>query len=101
MPRVITVRSFALRVVDTTPPALSKQEDIERFVGAGQRVIVTYEATANDRVTGTVGVACDPPSGSSFGFNTETDVRCTTTDAHGNRASISFAVRVLEQKPLE
>lgn len=93
-------RSFAVHVVDTTPPELSGVDDIVRYVGAGQSVIVTYQVNASDRVSGEVAVDCRPPSGSGFGFNTETDVRCSATDAHGNTGSTSFAVRVLERQPV-
>ncbi len=41
----------------------------------------------------TVGVACDPASGSTFGIGTTT-VTCTATDDSGNSASTTFAVTV-------
>ena len=65
-------------VVDPTSPA-----------GAA----VTYTATANDNVDGSVPVSCTPASGSMFAIGTTT-VNCSATDAHGNSATGSFSVTV-------
>jgi hypothetical protein len=52
-----------------------------------------YAAAATDRVDGAVRASCKPASGSRPPVGTTT-VTCTATDAHGNRASGSFAVEV-------
>jgi hypothetical protein len=96
-----TTAPFTAQVVDTTAPALSLP-DIKKFVRADQSVLVTYpDATANDLVDGELTVDCNPPSGSPFGFNTQTPVQCWAKDTHGNTGSGSFTVAVLEQTPVQ
>jgi hypothetical protein len=54
---------------------------------------VTYAATASDLVDGPRPVTCAPASGSTFAIGTTT-VSCSASDAHGNRATGSFTVKV-------
>jgi hypothetical protein len=86
--------SFAVNVVDTTPPSLTVPAaiavDATSPAGAG----VTYSAAANDLVDGAVAPACSPASGSVFPIGTTT-VSCTATDAHGNASQAkTFDVHV-------
>jgi hypothetical protein len=57
-------------------------------------VNVSYpKPTATDQVDGNVTVTCVPDSGSTFPVGT-TSVACTSTDAAGNSASLTFIVAV-------
>jgi hypothetical protein len=85
--------SFNILVVDTTGPQLTLPANITvpQVIPAG--AVVTYSASANDLVDGSVGVSCTPASGSTFAPGTTT-VNCTATDAHNNTTNDSFTVTV-------
>ena len=85
--------TFAVRVRDTTPPALALPASLAAQAQAANGVAVAYEASASDAVDGAPPVACAPASGSVFPVG-ETLVRCEATDAAGNRAEGSFLVTV-------
>src|SRR5262249_25663554 len=55
--------------------------------------IVSYTASASDKVDGAMTPKCAPASGSLFGLGTTT-VTCSATDAHNNTSSGSFKVTV-------
>lgn len=55
--------------------------------------VATYTATATDVIDGTDPVTCVPVSGSIFALGT-TQVTCSSTDAHGNKATASFTAKV-------
>lgn len=78
---------------DTTAPVLTLPADKTVEATSADGAIVTYEATAEDAVDGSVPVSCSPESGSTFPLG-ETTVNCTATDAAGNPATGSFAVKV-------
>jgi HYR domain-containing protein len=82
-----------VNVVDTTPPALTLPANISANATGNSQAAVSYSATANDLVDGSVPVTCVPPSGSSFPVGTTT-VNCSATDAHGNIAKGTFTVHV-------
>ncbi|HKQ08911.1 MAG TPA: ExeM/NucH family extracellular endonuclease [Blastocatellia bacterium] len=91
--------SFTVKVNDTQPPvftngcpaAISTVTPITCPISTSQTV--TYATPAiSDNCPGAT-VACVPPSGSVFATGT-TSVTCTATDASGNTATCSFAVRV-------
>jgi hypothetical protein len=86
--------SFTVTVQDTTPPTLSLPTDITVPVGT----TVTFSATANDLVDGSVAVSCSPSSGSAFPLGT-TIVSCSATDSHGNKATATFHVTVADTTP--
>jgi hypothetical protein len=86
-------RSANLTVVDTRPPVLTLPSDIT--TGA---TVVTYDATANDYVSGVVPVTCSPASGSAFPAG-KTTVNCSAADASGNTATGSFTVNVNDSTP--
>ena len=92
--------SFVVTVTDTTAPVFSGVPDtIELKVNAVMSAVVSYPLpVASDAVDGHVAVTCSPPSGSAFDLG-ETQVSCTAGDAHGNEASVSFLVRVLDTVP--
>lgn len=78
---------------DSTPPVLSVPSDFVREATEALGAVVEYDATAEDVVDGAIQPICTPPSGSMFSLGS-TVVTCTATDAAGNTATASFAVRV-------
>jgi hypothetical protein len=78
---------------DTTPPVLSLPNDMIVEATGPNGAEVTYDATANDAVDGSVSVTCAPASGSTFSLG-DTTVNCSAQDAAGNPASGSFKVTV-------
>jgi hypothetical protein len=85
--------SFVIRVKDTTPPALVLPANLTREATGSSGAAVTFNATANDIVDGSVPVTCAPLSGATFAVGT-TAVNCSASDAAGNSASGSFDVTV-------
>jgi hypothetical protein len=87
-------------LVDTTPPSLtgvpaSSKREADGPAGS----TVTYATpTAVDNVDGPIPVTCAPASGQTFPLGT-TKVTCTATDSHGNSASASFTVAVVDTTP--
>jgi hypothetical protein len=82
---------FDVTVVDTTPPDLLLTDITAE--AEGEFTEVTYAPAATDTVDGDVPVTCTPPSGTRFPMG-ESTVQCSATDAAGNAANGSFAVRV-------
>jgi hypothetical protein len=80
--------SFTIIIVDTTAPALLLPGDLTT-----SNPVVSYTASAEDVVDGSVAIACTPPSGSTFGSGT-TVVTCSASDTRGNAAGGSFQVTV-------
>ncbi len=60
--------------------------------------VATYAGEATDLKDGAVAVVFDPPSGSTFPLGT-TAVVATATDFHGNAATVSFDVTVVDTTP--
>ncbi|WP_095983305.1 choice-of-anchor A family protein [Melittangium boletus] len=60
--------------------------------------VAHFAATATDAVAGAVPVTCSPVSGSMFALGT-TLVTCGAQDGHGNVASGSFTVTVVDTTP--
>jgi hypothetical protein len=86
------VKTFAVRVVDTTPPELdSSLEGVVVARRGGADVVLYTLPGATDAVDGTVPVRCNPAPGGVLAAGTAT-IRCTATDAHGNRASTSYPI---------
>lgn len=82
--------TFAVTVVDTTPPSLTLPADITT-----SETTVTFTASALDIVDGDVSVTCTPPSGSTFAHGT-TLITCSATDAHQNGVAGVFSVTVID-----
>lgn len=93
-----TTGSFHVTVVDTTPPTLNLPADMTAEATSAAGAVVTYTATATDLVDGNVTVNCTPASGSTFPLGT-TNVQCSATDLHGNTASGSFNITVVDTTP--
>lgn len=89
--------SFKIHVVDTTAPSLSLPRDFS-VPGSGSGATVTYSASANDVVDGSVNVSCSPASGTNFPTGATT-VLCSASDSRQNSASGSFTVTVFAQPP--
>jgi HYR domain len=90
--------SFSVTVVDTTPPTLHLPGNLTAEATGPSGAAVDFPATANDLVDGPVSITCSPASGSTFALGTTT-VDCSATDAHGNTASGSFSVTVVDTTP--
>jgi hypothetical protein len=78
---------------DTTPPVLSLPSNMTVEATGPAGAVVTYIATANDAVDGSVTVICNPTSGSTFPIG-QTTVNCNASDSHGNTANGSFKITV-------
>lgn len=92
--------SFAVNVVDTTPPTISNVPggvSVEANGPGGS--IATYSSpAASDSVDGPVPVLCSPVSGSNFPLGATT-VTCAASDAQHNVASTTFTVNVVDTTP--
>lgn len=96
----VTVVEGVVTPPDTTPPIVTSVSNIPQVEATSPAgAVVTYVApTATDDVDGSVPVTCVLPSGSTFAIGLSTVV-CTATDAHGNSASTSFTVSVVDDVP--
>ncbi|MBV8080273.1 MAG: VCBS repeat-containing protein [Actinobacteria bacterium] len=90
--------SFQVVVRDTTAPVLTLPASAQAEAVGPTGAPVSFTASASDAVDGVVPVTCSPASGSVFRVGTTT-VRCSATDAHGNRATGSFGVTVTDSTP--
>jgi hypothetical protein len=79
--------------VDTEPPILTLPADIIAAATSAAGAVVTYAASAFDRVDGHIAPSCTTPSGATFPIGATT-VTCTATDAAGHQATGSFIVTV-------
>jgi hypothetical protein len=87
--------SFSVTVQDHTPPIISGvPASITAEATSPSGAAVSYiNPTASDLVDGSVAVSCSPASGSTFALGTTT-VLCSATDAHGNKSSANFIIKV-------
>lgn len=89
---------FDVVVTDTTPPVVTTPANI--VVGNDASTVTYANATATDRVDGTVAASCTPASGTTFALGTTT-VTCSATDRAGNTGSGTFTVEVQDRtKPV-
>jgi hypothetical protein len=84
---------FTVTVQDTTAPTLSLPSNRTEEATGPNGAAVSFNATANDIVDGSITPTCDAASGDTFPLGTTT-VHCTAADAHGNSSSGSFDVTV-------
>lgn len=92
-----TTRTFRITVRDSDAPSLFLPDSISvSTTGSGE--VVTFTATAEDAINGSVPVTCTPPSGSTFPTGV-TFVVCSASDASGNTATGSFTVTVTGSSP--
>jgi len=87
--------SFTVTVKDTTAPIISNlPSNITTFATSAQGAVATFSnPTASDIVDGSVMTTCSPASGSTFPVGI-TNVTCSATDAHSNKATATFKVEV-------
>ncbi len=85
-------------VRDTQRPTLVLPPPITGQADATGTAVVKFTPTASDTVSGAVGVACIPASGSRFPAGTTT-VSCSARDGAGNTAQGSFTVTVGDSVP--
>jgi hypothetical protein len=91
--------SALVTVQDTTGPTVTPPTDVTAPAENASGANVSYgSASANDLVSGSVPVTCDPASGSLFPLGVTT-VTCTATDAHMNPGSATFTVTVQDMTP--
>jgi hypothetical protein len=93
-----TSGTFTVVVHDTTPPTLNLPDDRQVEARAPDGRTVDFNATAHDLVDGDVPVTCTPPSGSTFPVGTTT-LHCSATDPHGNTATGTFTITVVDTTP--
>ena len=93
-----TSGTFNVTVTDTTPPTLHLPADQTVEAAGPNGAQFTFSASADDLVDGSAPVACSPSSGSTFPLGT-TSVTCTATDSHGNTATGTFNVTVVDTTP--
>jgi len=91
--------SFTVTIYDVEPPSVHCPSNIVATADPGHssKSNVTWVATATDNCPDVV-TNCNPPSGSTFPFGTNT-VCCTATDASGNTNSCCFTVTICWPKP--
>ena len=92
-----TSGSFAVTVVDSTPPAFSGVPGNITLEATGATgAIASWTApSASDVVSGARDTTCDKTSGDVFPLGLTT-VTCSAADAAGNPASVSFTVSVAD-----
>jgi len=90
--------SFAVTVVDSTPPVLTMPVDITAEATSRLGAVVTFAPGATDAVDPDVVVVCKPVSGSVFLLGA-TSVGCTAKDAAGNIKNGSFSVTIRDTSP--
>jgi hypothetical protein len=87
--------SFSVIVRDTTGPSLNLPAAINVEATSAAGTAVSFNASANDAVDGSVTPICSVRSGSVFGLGSNS-VSCRATDAAGNSNSGSFNVIVAD-----
>jgi hypothetical protein len=83
---------------DHTPPALNVPAPFTAFAQGPKGAAVVFSTSAVDVADGSVPVTCAPASGSVFLIGATT-VRCSAQDSHGNMATKSFTVLVVDKTP--
>ena len=92
-------------VIDNVPPVLTLPSNITTPATSIAGAVVTFNATANDFVDGSITPTCTSSptsnlsSGSTFPIGTTT-IECSATDAHTNTGSGSFTVTVTNAPPV-
>lgn len=90
-------RHFTVVVFDG-PPVLAVPADVSMPYTSVRGTVVTYSATATDKVDGDLTPTCDPRSQSRFQVGS-TRVTCSVTDSAGNPVNKQFTVTILDRVP--
>lgn len=85
-------------VYDVGRPILTVPDDITVPADSREGAVVSFEATAEDVIDGTLPVTCSPESGSRFPVGM-TAVECSATDDSYNTARETFTVHVTSDEP--
>jgi hypothetical protein len=91
-------QTFSVSVRDTTGPTLQVPSSFAVEADSKSGVVVAYNATGIDKVSGNVNVSCDPASGTELAIGSHS-VTCTARDAANNVARRSFGVKVFDGVP--
>ena len=89
--------TFAVNVVDTTPPALSLPAEVTVEATGPDGAAVDLPGSATDLVDGDIGVSFAPASGSVFPLG-QTEVVAQATDESENTATGRFLVNVQDTR---
>ena len=89
----VSTSTFTVTVRDTTAPALALPASVAATATSASGAVVTYAATATDKVDGARPITCTPASGSTFAVGATT-VSCSSADTRLNTATGSFVVTV-------
>ena len=92
------MNTFTVTVQDTTAPVIIVPAPITVNATGPQGAVVTFSTSATDLVDGVVATTAVPASGSTFPLGT-TPVTVSATDAHGNIATSTFNVTILNAIP--
>jgi hypothetical protein len=102
---------------DTTPPTVTVPNNMEVETDNPSGTSVTYDNVRavdnvdgeavlesdtirqDNNVGGSITIACDPPSGSTFPVGVTTTVQCNAYDAAGNTGTASFTITVTGTTP--
>ena len=89
------LKTFSVKVDDTTAPTISgMSSDMNVIATTSSGATVTYTSpTALDLMDGSLSVACQPASGSTFALG-ETTVSYSATDSRNNSDTKAFKVDV-------
>lgn len=91
--------SFVVTVtlVDTTAPVVTVPAPVSAEATGPDGAGVTFSASADDNLDGSVATVCTPASGSKFPLGT-TQVSCRATDTRGNAGTATFTVTIVDTK---
>jgi hypothetical protein len=89
----VNVGGFVVDVVDG-PPVVTVPADIKAEAQSKDGAVVSWDASANDAVSGPLPVDCTPSSPALFALDLKTQVSCTATDGAGHSSSNTFNVTV-------
>ena len=93
-----SVATFTVTVVDSVAPVVQVPADMAVSADVAGGAIVTFAASADDLVDGSLAVSCSAASGELFAPGA-TVVTCTAEDASGNTGQASFTVTVTDSEP--
>jgi len=85
-------------VGDETAPVITAHDDVTAEADSPGGKTVTFSASANDNMEGTLTALGTPASGSFFPLG-QTTVSLTATDTSGNHSSTTFKVNVVDTTP--
>lgn len=90
--------TLTINVVDNIPPVITAPSTVTAEATSASGAAVTFTATANDSISGTVPVVATPASGSTFPLGISS-VSLSATDAAGNIATQTLLVSVVDTTP--